>query len=799
MPKFIIFIFFTGIFTGQNIYAQNKLYPNTFHLSDVFLLDGPFKNARDLNINVLLKYNTKRLLNPYRKEAGLELVDSSFSNWSGLDGHIAGHYLSAMAMNYAATNNPECKERMEYILSELKQCQDANGKDSNFIGYLGGVPDGKSIWLKIKNGNPSAIWEGWVPWYNVHKMYAGLRDAWLYGENDTAKEMFLKFCDWAINLSAGLSDSQMQSMLDNEHGGMNEIMADAYQMTGDEKYLNAAKRFSHNALLKPLTEGIDNLDNKHANTQVPKAVGFQRIAEITNDENYIYASRFFWETVTANRSLAFGGNSRREHFPAVSSCSDFINDIEGPESCNSYNMLKLTEDLFRTNPLAEYMDYYERTLYNHILSTQHPVHGGYVYFTPARPRHYRVYSAPNEAMWCCVGSGMENHGKYNQLIYTHTNDSLFLNLFIASELNWRARKINIKQQTNFPDEGKTKLTITKGSAPFKLMIRYPSWVASGALKIFVNNKSISYSAEPASYVKIDRTWSAGDEIDIILPMHSTTEHMPNVPEYVAFMHGPVLLGAKTGTENLDGLIADDGRWSHIPVGDRLPIDKAPILIEDDISGMGAKIIPVKGKPLTFTFSQISMINPQDILLEPFYKIHDARYMIYWMALTNSQYKGHVDSIAAEEKKKLALQKRTVDFVATGEQQPEADHAMKSINSNTGVYLDEFWRDAKENGFFSYNLSTNNEKNLSLMVRYWGYEWGNRKFNIYIDDKNLISEDNTGKWYKTNFIDVIYPIPNSMVEGKEIIRVKFEALPNSTAGAIYHIGLLRENTHTTESD
>ena len=210
----------------------------------------------------------------------------------------------------------------------------------------------------------------------------------------------------------------------------------------------------------------DNLDNKHANTQIPKVIGFQRIAELTHDKNFAKAGSFFWETVTGNRSLAFGGNSRREFFPSASSCIDFVTDVEGPESCNSYNMLKLTEDLFRTNPSAKYADYYERTLYNHILSTQHPEHGGYVYFTPARPRHYRVYSAPNEAMWCCVGTGMENHGKYNQFIYTHKNDSLYLNLFIASELNWKEKGIKIKQETIFPDEEKTKLTVTEGSSHF---------------------------------------------------------------------------------------------------------------------------------------------------------------------------------------------------------------------------------------------------------------------------------------------------------------------------------------------
>ena len=427
-PKMVkLGVFICGLLFCNSIIAQDKLYPNTFPLSDVTLLNGPFKHARDLNIQTLLKYDVDRLLAPYRKEAGLTPKGESYENWIGLDGHVGGHYLSAMAINYAATGNAECKKRLDYMIAELKACQDANTKNHPEWGegYVGGVPDSKGVWSKIKAGDVSIIWKYWVPWYNVHKMYAGLRDAWLYTGNKEAKRIFIKFCDWAINVTSGLSDIKMEEMLGNEHGGMNEVFADAYQMTGDQKYLIAAKRFSHKMLLDAMAANTDNLDNKHANTQVPKVVGFERIAELSHDNNYGKAGSFFWETVTANRSLAFGGNSRREIFPSAAACSDYVNDVEGPESCNSYNMLKLTEDLFRVNPLAKYADFYERTLFNHILSSQHPEHGGYVYFTSARPRHYRVYSTPNEGMWCCVGSGMENHGKYGQFIYTHSKDSLF--------------------------------------------------------------------------------------------------------------------------------------------------------------------------------------------------------------------------------------------------------------------------------------------------------------------------------------------------------------------------------------
>ncbi|HLG38803.1 MAG TPA: beta-L-arabinofuranosidase domain-containing protein [Chitinophagaceae bacterium] len=775
------------------VYPQDKLYPEMFSSGDIRLLDGPFKHARDLNIGVILQYDIDRLLQPFRKEAGLPEKGSRYQNWAGLDGHVGGHYLSALAMNYAATNNVACKQRMEYMIAELKVCQDANTKNNADwgIGYAGGVPNSKAIWSAFKKGDFIAFRAAWVPWYNIHKMYAGLRDAWLYTGNDDAGTIFLKFCDWGIHITASLSDAQMQSMLDTEHGGMNEIFADAYQMTGNEKYLTAAKRFSHQMLLDAMAAGNDNLDNKHANTQVPKAIGFQRLGELSHDKKYNDAGSFFWETVTGKRTLAFGGNSRREFFPGATAGADFINDAEGPESCNSYNMLKLTEDLFRTNPSVKYIDYYERTLYNHILSTQHPVHGGYVYFTPVRPRHYRVYSSPNEAMWCCVGSGMENHGKYNQFIYTHQNDSLFLNLFIASQVNWKEKGVTIRQETKFPYEEQTKLIITEGASHFKLMARYPSWVAEGALKIIVNGKSITYLSHPSSFVAIDRSWKAGDVVQIMLPMHNSIEHLPGVMNYIALLHGPILLGAKTGTENLAGLVADDSRWGHIASGKKLPVDKAPILIADDIAAVADKLVPVKNKPLNFTLAKQKMANPINVLLQPFYQIHDARYMMYWMALTNTQYRSYLDSIAIAEKQKLALQKRTVDFVAPGEQQPEADHDIQKSNSNTGNRLDEFWRDARNEGYFSYKLATRGETDLNLMVRYWGAERGNRKFDIYIDDEKLLTENNTDKWNQPKFQDAEYMIPDSILKGKKYIRVRFQALPGNTAGAVYYIRLVRK--------
>jgi hypothetical protein len=623
-------------------------------------------------------------------------------------------------------------------------------------------------------------------------MYAGLRDAWLYGGNETAKVMFLKSCDWGISICANLSDSQMEAMLANEQGGMNEVYADAYQITGDNKYLVMAKRFSHKVILNSFAAKIDNLDNKHANTQIPKAIGFQRIAEECNDPAYVTASKFFWESVTGNRSLALGGDSRKEFFPQASACIDYITDREGPESCNTYNMLKLTEGLFRMNPQARYADFYERALFNHILSTQHPVHGGYVYFTPARPQHYRVYSAPNEAMWCCVGTGMENHGKYGQFIYTHREDTLFVNLFIASQLNWKKKGITITQQTHFPDEESTKLIIhTATPRYFKLMVRHPYWASAKSFKIIVGKETLKVTSEPSSYVPISRIWKDGDEVKIIFPMKNRLEELPNVPQYVAVMHGPILLAAKTGTQDMKGLIADDSRWGHIANGPLISLDKAPVMIGER-SNLLSKIHPVMGKPLTFTTKGLFASGSDSrLVLEPFFRIHDSRYMMYWMALTKTQYQNVRDSLAIIEKDKIILDKRTIDAVTPGQQQPEADHMMKAEKSKTGYYQDESWRNAGDAGYFSYVMRTNMESGLSLLVRYRGNEKGECRFDILIDGEKLDIKDLTGKLTNRKFVNFEYQLPDSLIAGKKSVEVKFQAVSGSSVGQVSYVRILRK--------
>ncbi len=773
--------------------AQDRLYADEFPLGDVTLLDGPLKKARDLNINTLLKYDCDRLLAPYLKEAGLTPKGKSYPNWDGLDGHVGGHYLTAMAIN-AATGDKECQKRMEYFISELQACADANAKNHPEWGkgYVGGVPGSDRIWGNFKKGNFGPYYGAWVPFYNIHKMYAGLRDAWVYCGNEQAKQLFLGFCDWAIDLTAGLTDAQVERALDTEHGGMNEVLADAYAITGEQKYLDVARRFSHRRLLNPLMQRRDILDNMHANTQVPKVIGFERIAELGGDEAYHTAGAYFWDIVTGERTLAFGGNSRREHFPSKEACQDFVQDIDGPESCNTNNMMKLTEDLHRRNPEARFADYYEVAMFNHILSTQHPEHGGYVYFTSARPRHYRNYSAPNEAMWCCVGTGMENHGKYGQFVYTHHANALYVNLFVASELNWKEKGLKLRQETQFPYAESSRITITQSpntKQPIPIMVRYPGWVKPGQFSVKVNGKPVSIVTGPASYVTIDRQWKKGDVVDIQFPMHNSVKYLPNMPQYIALMHGPIMLAMKTGTEDLAMLIADDSRFGQLAVGKKLPIDQAPILVNKDVESIANQLQPIAGKPLHFNLTT-KMVNEIRNELMPFFELHDSRYMMYWLALSEDSYKDYLTNLAKQEQERQALEARTTDKVQPGEQQPESDHFMETDNSTVGNTNDVFFRDARDGHYFSYLMQTGGKTDLSLRLKYWGVgDWKNPEFDIFVDDALVTTVNLVGKYRTSQFKFEEYPIPAELLKGKKQVRVKFVAKPHKQVGEIYEVRLI----------
>ena len=577
--------------------AQNVPQVSYFPLQDVKLLDSPFLQAQQTDLHYILALNPDRLLAPFLREAGLTPKAPSYTNWenTGLDGHIGGHYLSALSMMYAATGDTAIYNRLNYMLDELYRAQQAVG-----TGFIGGTPGSLQLWKEIKAGNIRAggfdLNGKWVPLYNIHKTYAGLRDAYLYTGSDQARRMLIAFTDWMIDITSGLSDQQIQDMLRSEHGGLNETFADVAAITGDKKYLELARRFSHKIILDPLIKDKDRLTGMHANTQIPKVIGYKRIAELSQDdknwnhaEEWDHAARFFWNTVVNNRSVCIGGNSVREHFHPADNFTSMINDVQGPETCNTYNMLRLTKMLYQNShnpcninePDPNYINYYERALYNHILASQEPDKGGFVYFTPMRPGHYRVYSQPETSMWCCVGSGLENHTKYGEFIYAHQKDTLYVNLFIPSQLNWKEQGVILTQETRFPDDNKVTLRIDKASKKQRtLMIRIPEWAnQSSNYSISINGKKETFPTKKGNqYLPLSRKWKKGDVITFNLPMKVTIEQIPDKKDYYAFLYGPIVLAASTGTEHLDGLYADDSRGGHIAHGKQIPLQEVPMLI-----------------------------------------------------------------------------------------------------------------------------------------------------------------------------------------------------------------------------
>jgi DUF1680 family protein len=769
--------------------AASARAADLFPLRDVRLGPSPFLDAQTTDLNYLMAMEPDRLLAPFLREAGLAQKQPSYGNWEseGLDGHMGGHYLSALALMYASTGDAEVLKRLNYFVAELKRAQQANGD-----GYLGGIPGGRAAWRDVAAGKLHAdnfsVNGKWVPWYNLHKIYAGLRDAWRYGGSEDARAMLIELSNWALRLTSHLSAEQMQAMLKSEHGGMNEVLADVYQLTGQRIYLDLALKFSHQAILQPLEKGEDRLTGLHANTQIPKVIGFKRIADLSGDKNMERAAEFFWQTVVEHRTVAIGGNSVKEHFHDDKDFSPMINEVEGPETCNTYNMLKLGEMLFASSEKAQYADYYERALYNHILGSQRPGTGGFVYFTPMRPNQYRVYSQVDQAMWCCVGSGIESHAKYGEFIYAHDGDALFVNLFIPSTLQWREKGVQLTQANRFPDQAGTRITVD-GDARFTMRIRYPAWVAAGKLAVRVNGRVVKVAAAPGDYVSIARTWRKGDRVDVSLPMTTRLEQMPDKSNYYAVLHGPIVLAAKTNpfpTEHLN-FLADDSRMGHIASGQVCPLESAPTFVSDRKDFM-RRFRPVKGKPLTFTAPGLVQGGAGSMTeFIPFFRLHDSRYMVYWQQSTPGDFARMRAENAAKEAERLALDARTIDQVAPGEQQPESDHFFKGEGAEAGVNGGRHWRHAT--GWFSYQLNDPKREAKMLSLTFARVD-GGRRFDIVVNGTRIaaveLPTDAAQEFYTRD-----YALPADLVRddsGK--LEIQFLAKEESVAGGLYGLKLLR---------
>ena len=766
-----------------------------FDLQQVRVTDGPFAHAMHTNVKYLLAMEPDRLLAPYLRESGLEPKTDSYANWenSGLDGHIGGHYVSALSLAYAATGDQALLGRLEYMLDELKRAQDAGN------GYLGGIPNSAAMWAEIKAGTIKAgsfsLNDRWVPLYNIDKIFHGLRDAYEIAHQEQAKTMLLALGEWTLDITAGLTDEQIQQMLVSEHGGLNEVFADMAAISGDERYLALARKFTHQTILQPLTESQDKLTGLHANTQIPKIIGALRVAELDDDQVWADAAKFFWNTVSQHRSVSIGGNSVREHFHDDDNFTAMVEDAQGPETCNTYNMMKLSKMLFLRTGEQRYLEFYERATYNHILSSQHPEHGGLVYFTSMRPGHYRMYSSVHDSMWCCVGSGIDNQSKYGELVFTHKDDAVWVNLFMPATLNWQDKGVIIQQRTRFPDADGVTIEVNPGdqATTFALNIRQPEW-ATDDLTVAVNGKPVDAPLSNG-YHQISREWQAGDKVSFSLNPDLHVEQLPDGQDYYSVLYGPVVMATPVtafANEQLN-FVSDDSRMGHVAAGPVCPPEALPMMLGEPQAFLSA-LQRQDSKALAFTATgHVGIADPIDAAapttLIPFFRLHDSRYQVYWPQMNESGFNEFVTEAKSRTALAAELQAKTVDQITPGEQQPEVEHDFKSESSESGVYKGRHWRHAHANGYFQYRLANPELRAKTLQISY-SKDDTNRQFNILINGETLAQVSLPVGAPDSDFYHVDYPLTAAMKAAESLV-IRFEAAPDSMAGGIYGIRLLAE--------
>jgi DUF1680 family protein len=593
----------------------------SFPLQQVRLLEGPFLRAQQLAAKYILSLEPDRMLHNFRINAGLKPKAPVYGGWESeklwadihCQGHTAGHYMSGCAMMFAATGDASFAERLRYMVGELAACQAASNS-----GLLCAFPEGPSL---VTNFIATQRVSG-VPWYTLHKIFLGLLDAHQIAGIGEARDVLLRFADWAVLATRPLSDAQFEAMLAIEHGGMNELFADLYLLTGNAEYRTLAQRFSHKALLQPLSRSRDYLDGLHANTQVPKAVGFQRVYEATGEKDYHAAAAFFWRTVVETRSYATGGHGDLEHFYPMADSESHVFSPKTSETCGMYNMLKLTRLLFMGEPSAQYADYYERALYNGILASQDPGSGMVTYFQGGRPGYMKLYNTPVDSFWCCTGTGMENHAKYGDSIYFHEDGALYVNLFIPSVVTWDEEAAIVTQRTGFPDIAATSLHLNlKRPGSFSLKLRHPGW--SRTAEVRVNGAVVARSERPASYISVQRRWNDGDIVELKLDMRVATAPLAGAPDIFAFTYGPLVLAGALGNEGIapgSDIVVNErevGRYLDTPF-------EAPRLAGTPESLL-ASVRPGESVS-TFT---VPDARRRPILLKPYHRIAHERYAVYW--------------------------------------------------------------------------------------------------------------------------------------------------------------------------
>ena len=775
IPLLFVCAFFLAV-GSSGITAENteslrvKIKP--FDLFQVRLLASPFKEAQDKNARYLLSVNPDALVAQFRSNAGLEQKGRNYGGWERRANACfsLGHYLSATSMMYAATGDERFKERIDYIVEQLDECQKAGGD-----GLISPIPNDRHAFAEIKRGDirsqgfdVNGFWVPhifdlnglWVPWYILHKQCAGLIDTYRFTGSAKALEVVKKLADWAIDTTEDLSDEQFARMMICEFGGMNDSLYQLYRITGEKKYFQLAERFYDTEILDPFARERDALQGRHGNTQFPKVVGIAQSYELTGNEKHRRITEFFWDCVVNNHTYVTGGNTMGEHFGPPGKLNDRI-DGQTTETCNTYNMLKITRHLYTWTGNTKYLDYYERGLFNHILASvdrSDDTNKLFTYFVPLRSGGYRTYTTPFNTWTCCHGTGMENHAKYGDTIYFHgregNKDVLYINLLIPSILDWKEKGLKVTISSD------NEISI-EAEKPIALVVRLR--IPRNSTATPVSSKTLN-GVLSAPHLVYDRTWEGTTLLnDYIIVGSFQTESMPDNKNRIAFFEGPYLLAGDLGA-----------------------ISKPVVSPFESIS---EETIPLPSIVGTFNLPGVLSdkrqlkTQPKPTELVPFFNATE-RYTVYFDLFTEKEWREREMKYQVERTQLQAIERLTVDFFQPGNRRQERDRNFRGINTVFGTEaFGRGWRHATDGGSMTFDMKVASEKTNKLILTYWGNDGGNRHFDILVDGKKIAEQRLSGD-APGRFFDVEHILDDEAFRGKEKVTVTLQARPGATAGGFF---------------
>lgn len=723
-----------------------------FSMGDVELLEPYTQNAFSLEVKYLKSLDAEKLLKGFCEIAGVESDATKYGGWetSAIQGHTLGHYLTAASQAYATSGDEELKKIADRIVEVLALCQN---KDT---GYLAAIPE--SHYAQIEQGNTAGTW---VPWYSMHKILAGLVDAYELTGNEQALTVASNLGDWVYSRTSKWDSAMQTTVLNVEYGGMNDCLYQLYKNTNSEKHLSAAHSFDEITLFDALYKGEDILNGKHANTTIPKIVGALNRYTVTGEEYYLQVAANFWQIVIDNHTYITGGNSEWEHF-GESGILDAERTNCNCETCNTYNMLKLTRELYKITGESKYADYYENTFINAILSSQNSETGMTTYFQPMATGFFKVYSSATEHFWCCTGSGMENFSKLDDSIYYKSDNSIYVTQFTSSSVNWAEKGLKITQNAELPN---VKFTVS-GSANAEIVLRVPDWCADDPT-VTINGEKIKAKAKDG-FIALSREWNDGDIIEYNLPMEVVAYSLPDNENTVAFKYGPWVLSANMGNNEMN--TTTTGVNVTIPLLDANLSDVLVIkegTIKSWLKNINENLVQ-EGNSLNFNLKGTN----QNLVFSPHYKQHENRYGIYFTLADKN----------TEIKENEADKYIVIDSLPVANDQYEFSHNLKAYNSNTGNFKGLMFRDATPNGQFSYEMAVDNTVTNYLAVKYYSGDVG-RHFTILVDG-TLLADVTLADPNPNGFYDIYYEIPAELINGKEKITITFKATPDSYAGGIF---------------